>query len=797
MIGNLASLYTRVGNWGDENELPVINLLTELARSEVLPGGLLCDRQAISLHATATGASSSTNYTAAAVPEPVQRQVRLLLSQEWLKGAAKRLLAGVDTSLLGVASQQEEERTAQTLKANAAVLALASLQEAKAKDAKWFVARWAEQLKASGRRWMNTSGTSTDRGNVRGSSHCVLVNSSATARAAASGSLPPTVTAMAAAAPAHPPAKAAISHTYQRAAVVGLCELYAVLLQRWPAAGNSVMTSALNVLSFGTQIVPQLWAFLQAEGKLDNCCDTVPVKSSDGTGTLAVISVFAVTYCHALLVLDDAELYEQGRPLPLHQVCRVISNLLRLLFRAAWVEHEVVPTPFGTFLGLSLERLLRTLYGRSSRRAICSPELWQVREGSSRRMLSEAKARTPRACIVLLSLPYCIPPLERMRLFHAFVKAERTAYQPEGVPGIQLRVRRGRVMEDGLAGLDNVAGADMKKRLQVVYISEFGHQESGIDMGGLFKDFWTDMSNTIFDLDYGLFGTTQDGLMYPNPASEVIHGREHLRLFEFLGRILGKALYEGITVQPQFATFFLSFMRGSYNYLGLFHDLAGMDPELYKNLIFLKSYDGDNVEDLCLTFTVTSTDFGENKEIPLVAGGEHIAVTNDNKLEYINRVAKYHLVDKLKPQAESFVKGLWQVISPQWLSMFNEPELQILVSGSTQNLDIDDMKRHTSYAGGYSSPHTSVKKFWNVLAGMTPAEQAALLRFVTSCPRPPPLGFESLHPPFTISRVTDLSRLPSASTCFNTLKLPAYKSEKEMKQRLLQSIMSGAGFELS
>lgn len=36
--------------------------------------------------------------------------------------------------------------------------------------------------------------------------------------------------------------------------------------------------------------------------------------------------------------------------------------------------------------------------------------------------------------------------------------------------------------------------------------------------------------------------------MYPNPSSGVVHGSEHLRLFEFLGRILGKALYEGITV---------------------------------------------------------------------------------------------------------------------------------------------------------------------------------------------------------------------------------------------------------
>lgn len=42
--------------------------------------------------------------------------------------------------------------------------------------------------------------------------------------------------------------------------------------------------------------------------------------------------------------------------------------------------------------------------------------------------------------------------------------------------------------------------------------------------------------------------------MYPNPSSGMVHGSEHLRLFEFLGRILGKALYEGITVRVGWLT---------------------------------------------------------------------------------------------------------------------------------------------------------------------------------------------------------------------------------------------------
>lgn len=122
--------------------------------------------------------------------------------------------------------------------------------------------------------------------------------------------------------------------------------------------------------------------------------------------------------------------------------------------------------------------------------------------------------------------------------------------------------------------------------------------------------------------------------MYPNPLAKQAHGSDYLVLFEFLGRILGKALYEGITIHPQFAHFFLSFLRGDYNYFHMLPDLCTMDAQLYQNLMFLKTYEGD-AEDLCLTFTVTNDDFGGNTEIPLIPNGGNVAVTDFNKRRYI------------------------------------------------------------------------------------------------------------------------------------------------------------------
>jgi len=43
----------------------------------------------------------------------------------------------------------------------------------------------------------------------------------------------------------------------------------------------------------------------------------------------------------------------------------------------------------------------------------------------------------------------------------------------------------------------------------------------------------------------------------------------------------------------------------------------------------------------------------------------------------------------------------------------------------------------------------------------------------------------------------DEARLPSASTCFNVLKLPNYRKSSTMREKVRYAVTSGAGFELS
>lgn len=134
------------------------------------------------------------------------------------------------------------------------------------------------------------------------------------------------------------------------------------------------------------------------------------------------------------------------------------------------------------------------------------------------------------------------------------------------------------------------------------------------------------------------------------------------------------------------------------------------------------------------------------------------------------------------------------------LSIFCAPELQILTSGTMSGVSVSDLQANCRYAGGYVGfGDTQINRFWKVLNEFTDGELSLLVKFVTSCGRPPSLGFKALQPPFTIQRVdcNDDSRLPSASTCFNILKLPTYSSKTIMKEKLLFAIKSNSGFDLS
>ena len=95
-------------------------------------------------------------------------------------------------------------------------------------------------------------------------------------------------------------------------------------------------------------------------------------------------------------------------------------------------------------------------------------------------------------------------------------------------------------------------------------------------------------------------------------------------------------------------------------------------------------------------------------------------------------MANYKLNTEIKDQCTAFMNGLTSIIQGDWLKIFTEQELQIVISGIKQLFNVDDLRNNTIYKG-YSSFDTYVYDFWRVFESFTEQEKHLLIKFVTSC----------------------------------------------------------------
>ncbi|XP_062117450.1 E3 ubiquitin-protein ligase UPL7 [Humulus lupulus] len=534
-----------------------------------------------------------------------------------------------------------------------------------------------------------------------------------------------------------------------------------------------------------------------------------------------LLHLFCATYSHLLLILDDIEFYEKQVPFRIEQQRRIASMLNTFVYNG--LTHSMGQQTRS--LMNSAIKCLHSMYERDCRHQFCPPVLWLSPAFKSRPPIAVA-ARThevlsanvriddastlPSTRSIITTVPHVYPFEERVEMFREFIEMDKASRKMAGeVDGpasrsVGIVVRRGHIVEDGFRQLNSL-GPRLKSSIHVSFVSESGLPEAGLDYGGLSKEFLTDISKAAFAPEYGLFSqtSTSDRLLIPNASAKYLENG--VQMIEFLGRVVGKALYEGILLDYSFSLVFVQKLLGRYSFLD---ELSTLDPELYRNLMYVKHYDND-VKDLFLDFTVIEESFGKQHVIELKPGGKDISVTNENKMQYIHAMADYKLNRQILPFSNAFYRGLTDLISPFWLKLFNAREFNQLLSGGDYDIDIDDLRRNTRYTGCYSEGSRTIKIFWEVLKGFEPNDRCMLLKFVTSCSRPPLLGFKHLQPTFTIHKVVcnvpiwatiggqDVDRLPSASTCYNTLKLPTYKRASTLREKLLYAINSNAGFELS
>lgn len=63
---------------------------------------------------------------------------------------------------------------------------------------------------------------------------------------------------------------------------------------------------------------------------------------------------------------------------------------------------------------------------------------------------------------------------------------------------------------------------------------------------------------------------------------------------------------------------------------------------------------------------------------------------------------------QIRSHCNAFRRGMSDVINLEWLRMFDHHELQVLVSGASVPVDIEDLRQHTNYSGK-TAPKTTFK----------------------------------------------------------------------------------------
>ena len=352
---------------------------------------------------------------------------------------------------------------------------------------------------------------------------------------------------------------------------------------------------------------------------------------------------------------------------------------------------------------------------------------------------------------------------------------------------IEIQVRRKDVFSDSFFALSNREAKDLRGKLIVNF-----ENEEAVDAGGVKREWLTLLSKAMFSPDYMLFTLAKNGTTYTINGDSGNYDSEHLRNFEFIGKIMAKAIFDGMMIDCYFTRIIYKLICGTQI---SYHDMEDYDPVYYNSIKWLLENDFTNSETY-LTYSYNHDNLGDMQTVDLIENGRNVEVTENNKFDYVQRLCSSKLYDTIKPQIDALLKGFYDIIPQKLISIFNHRELELVISGMP-TIDIKDWKNNTIYEN-YTEESDVIKYFWEIMESFDNDEKAEFLQFVTGSSKVPLEGFSALQGigginKFKISKVfdTNYDRLPTAHTCTNQLDLPEYPSKYILYERLRLAIKEG------
>ena len=372
-------------------------------------------------------------------------------------------------------------------------------------------------------------------------------------------------------------------------------------------------------------------------------------------------------------------------------------------------------------------------------------------------------------------------------------------------PVLPLKIRRAQLVGDSFRAISHHRD-ELKKSLRITF-----EGEDGVDAGGLRKEWFLLLSRTLFNPEFGMFlaPDSASGLTYFNPSCV-----EDPDDYYLVGAVLGLAIYNTVTLDVPLPQVVYNKLRDET--VGL-KDLEAWQPELAKGFRALLEFEPkEDVEDVfCRSFVAEFESWGELQEVELVPGGAEVAVTGENRqgtsqcltgrleqeqllisaaplfAEYVKLMVDFLLNVNVSAQFEPFAEGFLDVVGGNALSLIRGEELELLVRGSPEPLEVEILRQATVYEGfplGDRDP--TVRAFWRVFAAFSPQRQRELLRFVTGSDRIPATGTSGLQLKLTnAGRDETGERFPTTHTCFDQLVLYKVGEGQEGEDRLRDKLV--------
>ncbi|KAJ1502364.1 hypothetical protein HMI56_002738 [Coelomomyces lativittatus] len=279
----------------------------------------------------------------------------------------------------------------------------------------------------------------------------------------------------------------AFSHLPKDAFSVG-CDILALFLTHVPLARSPLVV--LSITTLPSTLYRHCLMEKQASFSLSHL-----VKDEGYMNALFVVSDLMY---RSISTLPDVDFLSQTHLLPLPDLVQFVSHLKSLVFNIlfqSWNAHEHVLK--------TLVALLQQIHSKRSFLTLCaSSDYWLTTEINADVFLAQAltempPSRDPSSFIspsqrVLLEIPFVVPFQHRVRLFRHYIAMDRTRFRSSHSlfsDARRFEIRRDHLFEDSFQHFHKMGNNDLKNKITILFVNEFGVPEEGIDGGGVFKEF--------------------------------------------------------------------------------------------------------------------------------------------------------------------------------------------------------------------------------------------------------------------------------------------------------------------